>query len=300
MLRSMYSGVSGLRNHQVRMDVVGNNIANVNTMAYKTSDVNFKDIYSQTIQGASAPMDTRGGVNPMQVGLGMDIANIAINHEQGASQVTGKTTDLMVDGDGYFMVGTLDDDGNPDEVFYTRAGNFEIDEEGNLVSATNGYYVLGAGIDGDDDGIRQIDDDAFDDNDIENLSPINITEFLPADEERNVMFDIAQDGQVVEIEPDGTINPLGRVGLAYFNNPGGLLRTGDNLFTTSANSGEANFGIPGEGNLGTVMSGAIEMSNVDLSQEFTDMIITQRGFQANSRIITTSDELLNELVNLKR
>ncbi|WP_350344956.1 flagellar hook-basal body complex protein [Proteinivorax tanatarense] len=295
MLRSMYSGVSGLQNHQIKMDVVGNNIANVNTMSYKTSDVHFKDIYSQTLSGASAPMGTRGGVNPMQVGLGMDVANIAINHEQGASQVTGKTTDLMIDGDGYFMVGSLDEDGEVNEVFYTRAGNFEVDEAGNIVSGTNGYYLLGAGVEEDGDGNREITDENLDSS--ETLQPINVNEFSDGG---NVIFDISQDGSVVEIEEDGTVNPLGRVGVSYFNNPAGLLRTGDNLYTPSANSGEANIGIPGSENLGVIYSGAIEMSNVDLSKEFTDMIITQRGFQANSRIITTSDELLNELINLKR
>lgn len=265
MLRSLFSGVSGLRNHQTRMDVIGNNIANVNTVAYKTSQVNFKDTFSQTLRGASAPVaNSRGGTNPMQVGLGMSIANISVNHTQGSLQATGKTTDLAIEGDGYFI---LQDSNN--ELFYTRAGNFELDANGDLVSATNGYRVLGT-----------------------NNLAINIR----PDE----IFTIDQSGTVSVIDANGNSIPRGTIGLASFSNPSGLLKTGDNMYSPSNNSGTAQAGAPGLNGRGTIIPGALEMSNVDLSQEFTDMIITQRGFQANSRIITTSDEILNELVNLKR
>lgn len=269
MLRSLFSGVSGLRNHQTRMDVIGNNIANVNTVAYKTSQVNFKDIFSQTLQGASAPGVNRGGTNPMQVGLGMALANVSVNHTQGSLQSTGKGTDLAIEGDGFFVIS----DGN--SKFYTRAGNFDLDADGYLVSATNGYYVLS----GDT-----------------TLSTEDRRIQIPSD----AIFTIDKTGTVSVVEEDGTLTNIGTIGLAKFNNPGGLLKTGDNMYIPSSNSGVALEGIPGANDTGTIMPGTLEMSNVDLSQEFTDMIITQRGFQANSRIITTSDEILNELVNLKR
>ncbi|SES79499.1 flagellar basal body rod protein FlgG [Anaerobranca gottschalkii] len=283
MLRSLFSGVSGLRNHQTRMDVIGNNIANVNTLGYKTSQVNFKDIFSQTLKGASAPTGGRGGTNPMQVGLGVSIANISVNHTQGSLQSTGRITDLGIEGDGFFIVSI------GDEKYYTRAGNFELDSEGYLVSATNGYYLLRGDIPLDDDD-----------------NPLYTTlDEVPNDERRiqipsDAIFIIDQAGDVNIVNDDGSLTKIATIGLAKFNNPGGLLKTGDNLYVPSNNSGVALEGIPGENGSGSIMPGTLEMSNVDLAQEFTDMIITQRGFQANSRIITVSDEILNELINLKR
>ncbi|HHW60565.1 MAG TPA: flagellar hook-basal body complex protein, partial [Syntrophomonadaceae bacterium] len=137
MMRSMYSAVSGLKNHQTRMDVIGNNIANVNTAGYKKSRVVFKDTLYQSIRGASRPTDARGGTNPMGVGLGMTLASIDQIHTPSPTTVTNKLTDMAVDGNGYFMVN------NGGERFYTRAGNFDFDKVGNLVMTSNGYYVQG-------------------------------------------------------------------------------------------------------------------------------------------------------------
>ncbi|MDN5299655.1 MAG: flagellar hook protein FlgE, partial [Clostridiales bacterium] len=121
MMRSLYSGVSSLKAHQLKMDVIGNNIANVNTVGFKASSVSFAEMYSQTLQGASSSNASRGGTNPMQVGLGTTLASIAVNHSKGSIQRTDIATDLMIDGDGFFMV---TDDANAQNVYYTRAGNF--------------------------------------------------------------------------------------------------------------------------------------------------------------------------------
>ncbi len=139
MMRSLFAGVSALRYHQVRMDVIGNNIANVNTVGYKSSRVTFKDLLSQTLRDASAPQNNRGGTNPFQVGLGVNLGAIHTYHTQGNPQATGVATDLAIEGDGYFILS------NGPERFYTRAGMFDLDRDGNLVSLTTGLKVLGVG-----------------------------------------------------------------------------------------------------------------------------------------------------------
>ncbi len=136
MLRSLYSGVSGLQNHQVRMDVIGNNVANVNTTGFKKGRVTFEDIISQTLSGAARPTEQKGGVNAMQVGLGMSVASIDNIMTQGSLQTTGKNTDIAITGEGFFVV----QDG--DKIFHTRNGNFMIDSSGTLVNA-NGLRVQG-------------------------------------------------------------------------------------------------------------------------------------------------------------
>ncbi|HQD04010.1 MAG TPA: flagellar hook-basal body complex protein, partial [Halanaerobiales bacterium] len=137
MMRSMYAGVSGLKTHQTRMDVIGNNIANVNTAGFKASRVTFKEMLSQTLSGAKAPQDNRGGMNPQQVGLGVSLGSIDTNHVQGNLQSTGLGTDLAIQGNGYFIVN------NGTQNFYTRAGALTLDENGNLVNASNGYIMQG-------------------------------------------------------------------------------------------------------------------------------------------------------------
>ncbi|MBE3101381.1 MAG: flagellar hook-basal body complex protein, partial [Firmicutes bacterium] len=138
MLRSMFSGVSGLRVHQTRMDVIANNIANVNTTAFKSSRVNFQEIYSQTLKSASSPANGggRGGTNPSQVGLGISIASIDVLHMNGSAQRTDKATDLAIEGDGFF---TVSDGSNQ---YYTRAGNFDMDRSGSLVTS-GGLKLMG-------------------------------------------------------------------------------------------------------------------------------------------------------------
>lgn len=293
MLRSMYSGISGMKNFQTKLDVIGNNIANVNTYGFKKGRTIFKDLISQTVAGASGSNDTRGGVNPKQVGLGSQIAAIDTIHSGGSTQFTGNTLDLAISGDGLFQV---KDNIDGSEVFYTRAGNFYMDEKGFLVDG-EGRFVQG--YTPDENGvIPEIDEDS-------EVGRIVIPITASS-------MSIGQDGTVnyIDVERDIDGEPVagaeaklltaGKIQIAKFSNPGGLDKVGGNYFRATANSGVAEKGSPTSQGFGKIDSGFLEMSNVDLSEEFTEMIVAQRGFQANTRIITTSDEILQELVNLKR
>ncbi len=515
MMRSMFSGVSGMKQHQVRMDVIGNNIANVNTAGFKGSRVTFQEALSQTLQNAAAPVDGQiGGRNPQQIGLGTRVGSIDVLHTQGATESTAKTTDLAIEGNGFFIV----NDGA--QSFYTRAGQFDFDSEGYLVSTVNGMRVQGYGADETGtismdsseldslrvplesrmnpqatskveiggnldarrpivpegeadlnaylDGLREsttlnlttdydngnqtaafsvlvspgmtavdvvaainaelVEDGVMSDDlraeenngilqflkgpdpgtetEIYNWDPFAhgtisrtariydsegynhevTTQFvrlsdnewrwqavvadndgvmtqvgegridflengrIDADDPTNVIGEVAIDtgllpgtvenlaieldfaglnqfaestsavvrGQngypsgaldTIAIDPSGVVigsfsngltRDFGQVALATFRNPGGLVKVGGTMFAPSSNSGDPVADRPGSEGKGTISSNALEMSNVDLGEEFTNMIITQRGFQANSRIITSSDEMLQELVNLKR
>lgn len=437
MMRSMYSGVSGLRAHQLKMDIIGNNIANVNTVGFKGQRVTFQEVYSQTIKGAGSPQNGKGGTNAHQVGLGVSLSSIDTFHIRGAVQRTDNNTDLAVNGDGFFIVSNSGDGLNRS---YTRAGNFSLDEDGNLV-ASNGSKVMGYMVDpktgvmksalegikiskatADDakattstifegnlnnglkNGVHEpwettyqyidalggkhdikytfkygtvdntnplkpittwnvnIQDlstgnylDAtgkvpatnpksavdipikFDENGklittSGNISALTLTlagkngsaDFTPAVDfskltqftgESNAAitggdvgyaqgfldtFSIGPTGEVNAVFTNGQNKVIGRIALAVFKNPAGLQKTEENMYQTSPNSGDAIVGLPGDGSMGSINPGTLEMSNVDISREFTEMISTQRGFQANSRIITASDEMLQDLVNLKR
>lgn len=436
MMRSMFSGVSGLKVHQTRMDVIGNNIANVNTVGYKSQRVTFSDVFSQTISGASSASDEtgRGGVNPMQVGLGVNVSSIDMLMTQGAAQRTDNPFDLMINGDGFIVVG--DATGQ----YFTRSGALRQDDNGNLV-ISNGMKVQGWPATYDEDSSQyvinsqEVQDINLADPTIKNSSPkltskaqlsgnINNTgteastsisfydsvgnyytmnmkftrdpakpnewTLAPADtsddgadvyakdtsgktisfkaadifgsgaKTLDVKFDengkletpatkefnlgigstntttgttfsnikvdisgltqyatknnldskatdgnaagtlsgysIGGDGIITATYSNGDIRKIAQVVVAEFDNPAGLEKVGDNLYNMTSNSGE----FDGIGSAGVFNTGVLEMSNVDLSSEFTDMIITQRGFQANSRIITVSDEMLQELTNLKR
>lgn len=455
-MRSMYAGVAGLRNHQTKMDVIGNNIANVNTAGYKKSRVVFKDTLYQSVRGASRPTDARGGTNPMGIGLGMTISSIDQIHTPSPATSTNKTTDLAVDGNGYFIVE------NGGQKFYTRAGNFDFDKQGNMISTSNGYLVHGWMADDNWDIDTVKASEAIDISRFKSVSPsatsemkfsgnldsrllnhatvtgFDIATSIPDENEvvvtskevfdtlgnkeilyfrffkyavddavpnstwacdisldpefggptqatfpglditnqaaqtipdtnvvriTNLVFNdggllpqptiltgenlilnrsangaedielnidfgaitqweskstawaerqngyamgnltsytIGIDGTIMGVYDNGESRNLARVALANFQNPAGLIQAGSSLFQVSNNSGDPLVGAPGEQGMGALLPGNLEMSNVDLSEEFTDMIITQRGFQANSRIITTSDEMLQELVNLKR
>lgn len=478
-MRSMYSAVSSLKAHQLKMDTIGNNIANVGTVGYKGSSVTFKEVFNQTLQGASSAQAGRGGTNPMQVGLGVDVASININHTTGATERTEVPTDVMINGDGFFVVS---DDPNFLNRSYTKAGNFIRDDEGNLNTAS-GQRVLGymadengnlsnsieglriskgvtfkprvtseielegnlqsntelysalspaptgfAGVENspaagdtyvysektrtDEKGNtityyelndnfkdvvgRETSIEAYDSlggihniklsfikdtstdwkvvgfyvKDDGNMVPINygsdvdLSGTPPTIAEETISFksngdidnsagkvtkleynvtnlpngaadfkfevdlaaltqledesdvsEVANDGykrgtlDEFNIGPDGKITGsftngqdrvLGQIILAKFKNNGGLQKSSENLFNVTANSGKPVIGVPGSSGFGTTISGALEMSNVDLGKEFTNMITTQRGFQANSRVITSTDEMLQELVNMKR
>ncbi|TKC18663.1 flagellar basal body rod protein FlgG [Robertmurraya kyonggiensis] len=293
MLRSMYSGISGMKNFQTKLDVIGNNIANVNTFGFKKGRVNFKDMISQTVAGASSPSATLGGVNAKQVGLGSTLAAIDTIHTQGSLQTTGRGLDLAISGDGYFVVapnpGAGDVPFNELDKSFTRAGNFYLDEEGFLVNS-DGLYLQGYAVtEGTTDAAGNVTPDTIDYTKYTRMQ-------IPSSAES---YSISDKGEVQYVE-DGQIKLAGQVIIAKFDNNEGLEKVGQNLFKASANSGQATDAAPKEDGAGSVVAGALEMSNVDLSEEFTEMIVAQRGFQANTRIITTSDEILQELVNLKR
>lgn len=313
MLRSMYSGISGLKNFQTKLDVIGNNIANVNTYGFKKGRVIFKDLMSQTQAGASGPSLTAGGTNPQQVGLGSSLATIDTIHGSGSRQTTGRVLDIAVEGEGFFMVAKYNPDGdgesvageNFDSVAYTRAGNFYMDEQGFLVDASGNYVVGIQGWEGaaEDDVDLPLVEDAGTALDYESeewdelQTGVTGTRIrIPTDAQS---MSISSDGKVTFVDSEG-LKFAGQIVMAKFPNAEGLTKEGNNYFQESANSGAVQIGVGNTFGIGKAVSGALEMSNVDLSEEFTEMIVAQRGFQANTRIITTSDEILQELVNLKR
>ena len=427
MLRSLYSGISGLHAHQQMMDVTGNNIANVNTVGFKASSVQFQDTLSQITGAAGAPQNGQAGTNPAQVGLGVRSAGITSNFSQGSAQATGKAGDMMIQGDGFFITRR----GN--EELYTRAGSFFFDANGMLATATGepvqGWTAdesgtvntaakpgdikmpLGKSISpvatstvemkgnltndlpegvtdpttipaieipfkafdktgnpvslsakfprdtsdpeaavqdwtvtltksGDDGpatpitatiqfkdgkpvvtppatrasmtftGATGIDPNLSDTFtvDVNDLTMFHgLTEARVSDSNGNaagtlasLTYTVSDTGQIIGAFSNGQKKVLGQVALATFKNVNGLEKTGDSMWRSTVNSGLAQVGTPTSAGLGQVISGALEMSNVDLAQEFTNLVVAQRGFQANSRIITTSDELLQELVSMKR
>ncbi len=290
MLRSMYSAVSGLRSHQTMMDVTGNNVSNVNTAGYKSSRTTFQETLTDLVRGGTMGIaGEQGGVNPMQLGLGSQVAATDMVFTQGASQNTGRPTDVAIQGDGFFVVESGGED------YFTRAGAFTVDAGGNLVGP-GGEMVQGWVA----DPPEELDDDTvvagagIADNDLDALSSVTI------DPEAYTDISIAEDGMVTGRDEDGTLFALAQLATVRFANAGGLERAGNGLYAESPNAGEVVLDTPGQDGLGGLQGGVLEMSNVDLAEEFTNLIMAQRGFQANARSITTSDELLQELVNLKR
>lgn len=400
MLRSLFSGVSGLRAHQTMLDVVGNNIANVNTTGYKSSSVEFEDTLSQALKAAGAPQGAQGGTNPAQVGLGVQVAAVNTAFTQGPAETTGVSTDLMIQGDGFFVV----NDGG--QQVYTRDGAFSFDTNGNLTTATGGIVqgwtaangtvntsgatsgiklplgasmpptatdaaVLAGNLPADGSGASptndlkvydqkgqvvdvsltynydttaktwslnysdpstsppttgKISDLAFKaDGTLSTASPVTatlngqtvkldisgITSFGGANTAEvesstgNAMgslasYSISPDGTIEGVFTNGMKQPLGQIAVATFNNPGGLNKDGSSEYSESVNSGQAQIGSAGTGSRGSLAAGELEGSNVDLSQEFSNLIIAERGFEANSKVITTSDQVLQDLVNLKQ
>jgi flagellar hook protein FlgE len=283
MLRSLFSAISGLRTNQTMLDVTGNNIANANTAGFKASTVVFQDTLSQMLTGGGAPTagpPATGGTNPIQVGLGVQVAGTSTNFTQGGTQTTGAATNLMISGDGFFVVGR----GN--ENIYTRSGAFTFDSAGNLATL-DGDIVQGFNL--RTPQTPPVAEDIV----IPELVDETITPTLRS-------YSIGSDGVITGVFDDGTKQPLFQVAMANFANPNGLQKVGDTAYREGTNSGVAIVGAPGQGRNGDLMGGALEMSNVDLAAEFTNLIIAQRGFQATARVITTSDQVLEELVNIKR
>lgn len=292
MLRSMFSAISGLRAHQTMMDVVGNNIANVNTSGFKASRATFEETLTQVQRGATPATAASGGTDPLAIGLGVRVSSTDSDFGQGSSQVTGRRTDVAIQGDGFFVIE------RNGQVLYERAGAFNIDADGNLVGR-NGEWVLGgvaatpalnATVPPPD--ISNGDPSAWEPGDFQRVS-IDLTQYEDVQ--------IGSNGTVTAREiSSGEMHTVAQIAMARFANNEGLTRNGDGEFLATPASGQADIGWPNEGGRGFLQAGTLEMSNVDLAAEFTNMIIAQRGFQANSRTITTSDEVLGELVNLKR
>ena len=284
MLRGMYSAISGLKMHQSMLDVTANDIANVNTIGYKGSRTTFTDQLAQLQSAATAPGAGSGGRNPGQIGLGVQFGSIDNLMGGGALQATSNVLDLAVQGEGWFRIKsqgpadpeTTTADAGPADT-YTRAGNFTRNANGFLVTQ-NGGYLLGS-----KDGAPA---------------------YLKVPNGASNMT-VSATGEVTYVpEAGGARESAGFLTLAKFANEGGLERASTNLWRVTGASGpevigEAG-GLPGTAGLGGTISGVVEMSNVDLATEFTELISAQRGFQANSRVISTSDEMLSELVNLKR
>jgi flagellar hook protein FlgE len=277
MMRGMFAAISGLKVHQMMLDVTANDIANVNTIGFKAERTSFKDALSQLQRGSSAPSSTLGGTNGAQVGLGVQLNGIDNLMSSGAVQSTGNALDCAVQGDGFFRI--TDDPSGFGNILYTRAGNFSRDANGDIVTP-EGYYVVGYTIDPVTGAPTSTE------------TTINV----PANTKS---VTIGQDGVVTTIDAAGMVSRVAAISMAKFPNNEGLERVSGNKFAASNNSGTESVGTAGTNGLGTLSPGAVEMSNVDLAQEFTNMITAQRGFQANSRIISTADEMLQELVNLK-
>jgi flagellar hook protein FlgE len=297
MMRGMYSAISGLKTHQVMLDVTANNLANVNTVGYKGARTTFSDALSQTVRAGAASTAGSGGSNAAQVGLGVRLASIDNMMGGGGFQSTGNALDVAIQGEGWFRVTSTspsltDPTANPpaaNSINYTRAGNFSRNDNGFLVTQ-DGYYVTGYNATATGPGTTPT----------YIKIPANATDVA-----------IAQDGSVSFIPPTG-YTPLtgqatqnnrvvaGYLTLAKFNNEPGLERVTNNRWRAAGSSGAEVVGTPLVNGYGASIGGALEMSNVDLATEFTTMITAQRGFQANSRVISTADQMLSDLVNLSR
>lgn len=291
MLRSLYSGVSGMKNLQNELDVVANNIANVNTVGFKSSRVNFQDIMSQNMRPASGGTDGTGagGTNPMQIGLGVTTASIDTMMGNGAQQTTGNTLDVALDGSGFLVL--QDSSGGK---IYTRAGSLQVDANGYLVNSS-GVKVMGVSEAAANSGAGVT-------NDATKLEALKIpqTRTINGNDVPAVgQPEISRNGNITQKYGDTSV-VVGRVAIANFTNPNGLAKVGGTNFTASANSGQVVFGNAGEAGVANIQASALEMSNVDLSTEFTNMIVASRAYQANAKSITTSDEILQTLIGLKQ
>lgn len=291
MMKALYSGVSGMRSHQTKMDVIGNNIANVNTNGYKTQRATFRDVYYQQVKSpGEGTVGKIGGTNASQVGYGAQIDSVDTIHTLSGYAPTNKATDLYINGDGYFMV--QDASG---EKFYTRYGAFNFDSKGNLVDSS-GSLVLGLNKDtiaGNIDATSGVITATA-------VKPITIASY---GDYKNIT--INADGTITGYNMKAAagadpIETIGQIAVAYVPNQSALVLEGNSYYSESNNTGTIVSYKAGLGSSGALVTGGLEMSNVDLANEFSDMIITQRGFQANTKIISVVDQMLEELVNLKR
>ena len=278
MIPSLNTGVSGLQQYQNRLDVLGNNIANANTIGYKSTRLDSSDTFSRTLSAAVS--------GPVQVGTGVGTGTIRTNEADGVLSNTGLSGDLAISGgQGYFLV----KDSVTSEVLATRAGDFSLDPSGYLV-APGGQRVQGF----NDPALSTRGDIKIDDTG----KPTGAGDFKS--------FSVDSQGKITVHLTDGQSFVRGQVLLQRFETPDNLTKAGGNLFSGLANAAPLGGTLldgavpPGTQAVGNIQQGALEQSNVDLTAEFSNMIVAQRGFQANARVITTSDELLQEIVSLKR
>lgn len=339
MLRSLYSGISGMKVNQTKLDVIGNNLANVSTTAFKGSRVNFSTTISQTLGSASAASDSLGGVNGKQIGLGAQISSIDKIMSQGSMQSTSRSLDVAVDGSGYFMVATgpaLTGDAKDSitivnngvgtmpansSVAYTRDGSFVLDNEGNLLTS-KGYRVLGFAMQTTDPvnggNIDNIENDGKvlyveSNNQTKAIDDKLVSLKIPDKVVKNNIevavksFNISADGLITGVLETGEITALGQIAMSSFKNEVGLTDIGNNMYEPSGSSGAAIISSgknsPTNRNssgYGDILQGYLEMSGVDMAEQFTDMIVATKAFQAAGKTITTGDEILSEIINLKR
>ncbi|MEW6725541.1 MAG: flagellar hook-basal body complex protein [Bacillota bacterium] len=305
MIRSLMAGVAGLKSQQIRMDVIANNIANVNTTSFKSGRVLFTELLSQNIRGNSTSQIGVNSINPAQVGLGVTVSAIDCLFGQGSLMATNRVLDLTVDGNGLFVLASFDpndvqggvvsDGAVPTKNFYTRDGAFYVNEAGYLVNSS-GLYVLGNSQDIAPD-LAAFDDTA--------RAPIRL--YDPTTHGLETIRITSDGGIWVTVYDDtGTRSSgyIGTIGLDNYPNPENLIKLGFNLLEVPVDDQNVptstGWGAPESGGRGKALSGNLEMSNVDLSTEFSNMIITQRGYQASARVITVSDDMLRELIDIKR
>lgn len=315
MIRSMFAAVAGLRTHQNRMDVISNNISNVNTYGFKAGRATFKESIYQNMYNSTNGNDVQGGQNPSQIGYGSQIGGITVDYAPGNYEPTGYGTDCMISGNGFFMVGPknlgaapgegiANDGANIPKLSLTRVGAFTVDGDGYLVDG-NGNVVYGF-MSADGQPATGTADLVLN-KDV--LVPIRIPAAQAggggaggaADPRMNLsQIAIDSNGLLSGVGDDKTIYKIGQVGVCNVPNPNALEKAGDSYYMVRNNTGEVKAYVPGEGTTGMLLTNGLEMSTTNLATEISNMIITQRGFQANSKMITVSDEMLQELISMKR
>ena len=312
MLRAMDSAVAGLRAHQNKLDVIGHNIANVNTFGFKSQVYSFQEAMYQTTSASTAGSSSAGGTNAAQFGYGALMGSISTDMTASTPTYMGGLN-ASINGDGFFITYSINktDGVDPSNIKkedfdYSRVGQFRLDSNGFLVDG-NGRFVYGFlkadGPQSDQDNYQSV---------LRALrAPISLTDYSQSSADEALELTNIQINKLGEITAvvksttdknvDGKTVSLGKVAIATFQNPEGLTKKGQYYYGANENDNTSacSATVPG-GSTSDLMTGYLEASNVDLATEFSNMITTQRGFQANSKMITVSDEILNELVNMKR
>ena len=304
MLQSLTTATSAIKNYQTSLDTIAGNLANLNTAGYKGARVDFAETMNQVLRSGTSDQSGVSGSAPMSVGTGMTTSSARVNFSQGSLAQTGSKTDFAISGKGYFLVRN----NVTNEVFASRAGSFHLDAN-NYLCTDNGYRVQG--ISDSQKVPTAIGDIQLNKGTVPNGSPASAADSSVSS------INVDSSGRVNVLLDDGTQYVRGQMMLQSFNNEQSLTNVGNNLcsnliqagpnlsatstFTSNPSSLLLNGAlIPGDNGTGSISQGSIENSNVDLSNEFSQMITTQRAFQANSKVISTSDEILQELIQLKR